>query len=99
MRILITLVVALWSVLAFAGEKKTDVFTLDHQMSQMCEKKITENLRFEKGVSKIDVSLKKNTISITYDSAKTDPAKLIDAFRKIGFTAFEVKEEGEEPVE
>ena len=71
-----------------AAEKTTEVFTLDHQMSAACEKKIKENLRFEKGVSKIDVSLKENTISITFNPEKTNTAALIEAFRKIGFTAF-----------
>lgn len=75
------------SFAAFAADKKVEIFTLDHQMSAMCRKKITENLRFEKGVSKIDVSLEKNTITIAYDAEKTDTDKLIAAFRKIGFNA------------
>lgn len=73
--------------IAFAAEKTTEVFTLDHQMSTHCEKKIKENLRFEKGVSYIEVSLKENTISITFNPAKTDTDKLIKAFKKIGFNA------------
>ena len=76
------------AVTAFAAEKKTEVFTLDHQMSQHCEKRIKENLRFEKGISKIEVSLKDNTITITYDPSKTDTEAIIEGFRKIGFTAF-----------
>ena len=88
MRIALLITLLLSSIVAFAGEKVTEVFTLDHQMSQHCEKKIKENLRFEKGVSKIDVSLKENTISITYDKDKTDPSKLIEGFKKIGFKAF-----------
>lgn len=84
----VVLMVAVFTV--SAAEKETRVFTLDHQMSQHCEKKIMENLRFEKGVSDIKVSLPDNTITIVYNPAKTDPAKLIKAFKKIGFNAFEV---------
>ena len=74
-------------VAASAADKATEVFTLDHQMSTNCEKKIKDNLRFEKGVSKIDVSLKENTITIAFDPSKTNSEKLIQAFNKIGFNA------------
>ena len=81
------------SLTAMAAEKKTEVFTLDHQMSSMCEKRIKDNLRFEKGIEKIDVSLKSNTITITYNPSKTDTAAIIEGFKKIGFTAFVVNPE------
>lgn len=74
-------------VTASAADKATEIFTLDHQMSIHCQKKIMENLRFEKGVSKIEVSLKENTITITFDPAKTNTDNLIRAFNKIGFNA------------
>ena len=80
-----------------AAERQTEVFTLDHQMSQMCEKKITQNLRFEKGISKIDVSLKDNTITVTYDPDKTSPEEILNGFKKIGFNAFVVEEETSKP--
>ena len=98
MRIFISLTLLLSSLLAFAADKTTEVFTLDHQMSQMCEKKIKSNLRFEEGVSKIDVSLKANTITITFDKDKTDTEKILQAFKKIGFNAFVVQpQENREP--
>lgn len=81
------------AIVMFAADKTTSVFTLDHQMSSMCEKKIKSNLRYEKGVSAIDVSLKANTITITYDPQKTDEEKLIKAFKKIGFNAMVVTPE------
>lgn len=80
----------------FAAEKVTDVFTLDHQMSAHCEKKITENLRFEKGVKDLKVSLKENVITITYDPAKTGTEQILKAFKKIGFNAMQVHDEDEE---
>lgn len=81
------LIMLVASVTVFAADKNISVFTLDHQMSQACEKKIKSNLRYEKGVSDIDVSLKKNTITIIYSSDKNDAEKLLKAFKRIGFNA------------
>lgn len=86
-KFLLVAVMVMASIVAFAGDKVMAVFTLDHQMSQMCEKKIKTNLRYEKGVTNIDVSLKNNTISITYDKDKNSDRQLIEAFKKIGFNA------------
>lgn len=88
MKFILVITLLFSSMLAFGADKATEVFTLDHQMSSHCEKKIKENLRYEKGISKIEVSLKKNTITITYDPKKTDTEKIIRAFKKIGFKAF-----------
>ena len=88
MKKLLTFVFLMSAFIAFAADKATEVFTLDHQMSSMCEKKIKENLRFEKGISNIEVSLPDNTITITFDPKKTDTEKIIAGFKKIGFTAF-----------
>lgn len=90
-KIFLTLVLMLSAAMAFAAEKSVAVFTLDHQMSQTCERKIKTNLRYEKGVSSIDVSLKENTIKIVYSPEKSNPEQLIKAFKKIGFNAFELK--------
>lgn len=95
MKLLLIFTLLLTSMVAFAAEKKTDVFTLDHQMSEMCQKRIVENLRFEKGIDKIDVSLKENTITVTYNPAKTDTEKIIAGFKKIGFNAFLVSPQPE----
>lgn len=93
MRILTTLAIALMALVAAHADTKktTELFTLDHQMSEMCEKKIVTNLRFEKGVQDIKVSLKENTISISYDPQKTNTTALIAAFKKIGFNAMPAK--------
>ena len=100
-RILLVLTLFCSSLVVYAAERATDVFTLDHQMSQNCEIKIKNNLRYEKGISKIEVSLKENTITITYDPKKTDTEKIIAGFKKIGFNAFliEDKNDGDNSLE
>ena len=52
-----------------------------------CQQKIEKNIAFEKGVKALDVSLEKQTVAITYDTRKTDVAKLQQAFKKIGYEA------------
>lgn len=49
-----------------------------------CETTIKENMRFEKGVKKIETDRDRQTVTITYDSRKTDVATLQAAMKKIG---------------
>ncbi len=70
------------------AETKEAVFTVNPQMScQNCENKIKSNLRFEKGVKKIETSLTDQTVKVTYDDTKTDSEKIIAGFKKVGYTA------------
>lgn len=96
MKQLIAFCLLMVAIVAVAADKSTAVFTLDHQMHQGCKVKITTNLRYEKGVQKIDVSLSDNTITIVYNSDKTDPAKIVAAFKKIGFNAVMLSLNGKE---
>lgn len=72
-----------------AGAKTvTSYFTVTPGMScQNCEKKIKNNLRFEKGVKDITTSLKDQVVTVTFDDEKTSESKIIGAFKKIGYTA------------
>lgn len=79
------------AVVAWAAKPATVVFTVEPAMScQNCEKKITENLRYAKGVTDIATALKDNTVTITYNSEKTTVDALQAEFKKIGYTATEV---------
>ncbi len=70
------------------AETKEAVYTVNPQMScQNCENKIKTNLRFEKGIKKIETSLKDQTVTVTYDDTKTDSEKIIAGFKKVGYTA------------
>ena len=51
---------------------------------QNCEDKIKGNMRFEKGVVKIETDREKQTVTITYDPKKTNVEKLQAAMKKIG---------------
>lgn len=50
------------------------------------------NIRFEKGVNEITPDLKAQKVTVTYDPAKTNKEKLVEAFKKIGYKATAVGE-------
>jgi copper chaperone CopZ len=83
-------VCSLSSVLA--KDIKTVVLTTTPQMQcQNCENKIKNNIRFEKGVKEIQTDLETKNVTVTYDAEKTNVENLIAGFKKIGYTATEVK--------
>lgn len=50
-----------------------------------CEKKIKGNIRFVKGMKKIETSVPNQTVTLVYDSRKANFNDFIAAFKKIGF--------------
>ena len=84
-----TCVVALLSVAAvLAKDIRVVVFKVSQMHCENCEKKVKNNMRFEKGVKE----LKNKTVSITYDAEKTDVKKLQAGFKKFNYEAEFVKE-------
>mgnify|MGYP003010944248 FL=1 len=72
-----TCVVALLSVAAvLAKDIRVVVFKVSQMHCENCEKKVKNNMRFEKGVKELSTELKNKTVSITYDAEKTDVKKL-----------------------
>jgi copper chaperone CopZ len=88
---------ALFIALAIAGscfgkDIKTVVLTTNPEMHCTgCEKKIKENIRFEKGIKSIKTNLDDKTITIEYDADKTTVEDIIKGFEKIKYEAMEVK--------
>ena len=74
-----------------AKDIKTVVVTTQPQMHcENCEKKIKGNLRFEKGVKKIETNIKQQKVTITYDADKTKPEAIVKSFEKFGYKAKEL---------
>ena len=88
-----TLFIALALTLACqAKDIKTVVLTTNPQMHcANCEKKIKENIRFEKGIKSIKTNLDDKTVTIEYDADKTTVPAIIEGFKKIKYEAKEVK--------
>jgi copper chaperone CopZ len=84
----------LTAVVGMAKDIKTVVVTTQPQMHcGSCEKKITGNLRFEKGVKDIRCNIEGQRVTITYDAEKTNAEAIIKSFGKFGYQATEVKAE------
>ena len=88
MRKLLTYVMLMMVVATQAKDIKTLIVTTQPQMHcENCEKTIKGNLRFEKGVKKIETNISEQLVTITYDADKTTPDAIIQSFNKFGYEA------------
>ena len=77
---------ALLTCSMYAKDIQELIVTTTPPMScQNCENKIKGNLRFEKGVKKIETNLTGQRVTIEYDADKTNPEQIENAFHKIGY--------------
>lgn len=83
-----TLIIGTMLAAAFCAQakKETITFRLDPPMTcHNCEAEIKEEIRFEKGVKKVETSLDAQTITLQYDDKKTSPLTLAKALEKMGY--------------
>ena len=96
MRTSVLFVVLALATVFFGKDIRTVVLTtLPEMHCANCEKKIKENIRFEKGVKSIKTDLKTKTVTVEYDAEKTNVQNIIKGFKKIKYEATEVKKEKE----
>lgn len=50
-----------------------------------CQAKVEKNIAFEKGVTGLETDLTTKTVTIKYNSKKTNPEKLEKAIQKLGY--------------
>ena len=80
-----------------AKDIKTLVVTTNPQMHcENCENKIKKNMRFEKGVRKVETDLETQHVSITYDPKKATVESLQAGMKKIGYDTKVVSDKGAE---
>ena len=94
-----TLIILLSSLILMAGSKdlRVLVMTPTPQMHcENCENKIKKNLRFEKGVVKIETSVEAQTVTVTYDASKTNAENIQTAMKKIGYDTKVVSDKPQE---
>lgn len=85
--------VALLSVAAvWAKDIRVVVFRVSQMHCEKCEKKVKDNMRFEKGLKDLSTEVKTKTVTITYDAEKTNVKKLQAGFKKFDYVAEFVKE-------
>ena len=69
-----------------AVSSDTLVITTNPQMHcTNCEKKIKSNIRFVKGVKKIETSVPEQKVTIIYNPKKSTYQDFVKAFKKIGY--------------
>lgn len=74
------------SLTGYAKEIRQFIVTTNPKMvCENCEKKIKGNLRFEKGVKKIETDLERQIVTVTYDADQTSEEKLKAAFGKLKY--------------
>ena len=78
-----TCVVALLSVTAvLAKDIRVVVFKVSQMHCEKCEKKVKDNMRFEKGLKDISTEVKTKMVTITYDAEKTNEAEFVKETKK-----------------
>ncbi len=82
------LLITLFALLLGAGASNLRVLIVTptpEMHCESCENKIKGNMRFEKGVKKVETSLERQEVAITYDAKKTNAGNLRAAMKKIGY--------------
>lgn len=83
-KLLITLFALLMGIAA--SNLRVVILTPTPQMHcESCETKIKSNMRFEKGVKKIETNIERQEVTITYDPKKNNVKGLQAAMKKIGY--------------
>ena len=94
MRTKVLFVALAFATACFSKDIKTVVLKTQPEMHcANCEKKIKDNIRFEKGIKSIKTNLDDKTVTIEYDADKTNVQNIIQGFKKIKYEAKEVKEQ------
>jgi periplasmic mercuric ion binding protein len=81
-----------------AQEKPKKIETVEIKSSLicgMCEDRVIKGLAFERGVTKVDVNLKEQIITVDYRTKRTSPEKIKEAITKLGHDADEMEADEE----
>lgn len=69
-------------------QKKEETITIKTSaVCGMCKERIEGDMKFEKGVTDVNLDLKTKMLTVTYKTSKTNPDKLREAVTKIGYDA------------
>lgn len=75
-----------------AKDIRTAIFKVDQMECSNCEKKVQNNIKFEKGLKKVETNLENKTVTITYDADKTTVENIKAGFKKFNYEVEFVKE-------
>jgi len=86
------IVVLVFSITAFAGEKKTVNINIEGMTCNGCVQKVESTLKKVEGVSETSVKLASHSATVTFDVEKADEKSLTKAVNSTGFKAVSVEE-------
>ena len=96
-KFILMMALAIASVSASAQRTKSadtlQVTTTPQMHCANCEKKIKSNIRFVKGVKKIETSVSGQIVTIVYEPSKSGYEDFVKACQKIGYKIEKVKGE------
>ena len=84
------LALSLVGTTTFADDKDKEVKIKTSAICTMCKARIERNLAFEKGVKEATLDVDTKVVTVKYNPAKTDVAKLKANITKTGYDADEV---------
>ncbi len=75
-------------------KKKEKTVTYNVELDcHMCQKKIEENIPFEKGFKDMSVDIDKDVVVVKFDPTKTDSIKIAKAIEELDFKVIAPKKE------
>ncbi|MDP2385779.1 MAG: heavy-metal-associated domain-containing protein [Bacteroidota bacterium] len=74
---------------------KTMIYCDHCKKCETCGDKFQKELYGEAGIKRVDVDPKAMTITVTYDTRKTDPDKIRKSISKLGYDADDIKADPE----
>ena len=81
-----------WVLMSSTGKPaKRRVLYASDVDCESCQKKVMENVAFEKGVKDVQVDLDEKTVEIVFVESKTDTLKLANSIRRLGYEAKVIK--------
>ena len=81
--LLTCLILSVGTIHAKYDYKETVVLSCNLHCQGCCDK-IMKNIAYEKGVKDLQFDLKNKTVTLTFDTRKTDLPTLLKAFEKLG---------------
>ncbi len=88
--IIITAILTLCTVLGFSQSKFAIVKIKTSAICDECKKRIETNIGRETGVTKAELNLEQNILTVTYKPKKTSPDKIKIALTQLGYNADEM---------
>ena len=91
-KFILSAMAVLMAVAVYATGAKTVTFTLNPKLQcENCENKVKEALRYTDGVKDISTNVSENTVTVQFDSDKTNAGTLVKALAKVNYSATPAK--------